>query len=60
MAAHSTGLTVESEGREVALNELPRWTEDKIKVFPVVRASFLPFPFRLFLVIPDLTSLVDV
>ena len=30
--AHSTGLTIESEGK--ALNELPPWTEDKIKCFP--------------------------
>jgi len=50
-AEHSTGLTTESEGKEVPLSELPPWTEDKIKVFPVVRAPFLPFPFRLFLVI---------
>jgi xanthine dioxygenase len=50
-AVHSTGLTIESEGKEVALNELPPWTEDKIKVSPVVRAPFLPFPFPMFLVI---------
>ncbi|KAF8500765.1 Clavaminate synthase-like protein [Russula emetica] len=34
-AAHSTGLTIESEGKEVPLNELPPWTEDNIKVLPV-------------------------
>jgi len=57
-AAHSTGLTMESEGKEVPLNELPPWTEDKIKVLPLVRP--LP-PLFLLLVIapPDLTSLVD-
>ena len=41
-AAHSTGLTIESEGKEVPLNELPSWMEDRIKVLPVVR-SFSPF-----------------
>jgi xanthine dioxygenase len=39
-AAHSTGLAIESEGKELALSELPPWTEDKVKVFSVVRASF--------------------
>jgi xanthine dioxygenase len=48
-SAHSTGLTIESERKEVALNELPPWTEDKIKVFPVVRVPFPPFLFHLFL-----------
>jgi hypothetical protein len=37
-AAHSTGLKIESEGKEVPLNELTPWSEDKIKVFPVVRS----------------------
>jgi hypothetical protein len=36
-AAHSTGLKIESEGKEVPLNELTPWSEDKVKVFPVVR-----------------------
>jgi hypothetical protein len=36
-AAHSTGLVIESEGKELPLEELPPWMEDKIKVFPVVR-----------------------
>ena len=40
-AAHSTGLTIESEGKEVPFNELPTWTEDKIKVLPVVRSLHL-------------------
>jgi alpha-ketoglutarate-dependent taurine dioxygenase len=40
-AAHSTGLAIESDGKELSLDELPPWTEDKIKVFPVVR-SHLP------------------
>ncbi|KAI0297594.1 hypothetical protein B0F90DRAFT_1738410 [Multifurca ochricompacta] len=34
-AAHSTGLAIETEGKEHALDELPPWTEDRIKVFPV-------------------------
>ncbi|KAF8492806.1 Clavaminate synthase-like protein [Russula emetica] len=34
-AAHSTGLKIESEGKEVPLNELTPWSEDKVKVFPV-------------------------
>jgi hypothetical protein len=38
-AAHSTGLAIECEGKELALDELPPWTEDKVKVFPVVLRS---------------------
>ncbi|KAH8992907.1 Clavaminate synthase-like protein [Lactarius akahatsu] len=34
-AAHSTGLAIESEGKELPLDQLPPWTEDKIKVLPV-------------------------
>ena len=44
-AAHSTGLAIESESKELQLSELPPWTEDKVKVFPMVRAllsHFLP------------------
>jgi hypothetical protein len=37
-AAHNTGLAIESEGKELSLDQLPPWTEDKVKVFPVVRA----------------------
>jgi xanthine dioxygenase len=37
-AAHSTGLAIETEGKELPPGELPPWTEDKVKVFPVVRA----------------------
>ncbi|KAH9980626.1 taurine catabolism dioxygenase [Russula compacta] len=33
-SAHSTGLAMENEGKEVPLDQLPPWTEDKIKVFP--------------------------
>ncbi|KAH9059875.1 hypothetical protein EDB87DRAFT_1618910 [Lactarius vividus] len=33
-AAHSTGLAIESEGKEVPLDQLPPWTEDKIQVLP--------------------------
>ncbi len=50
-AQHGTWDRERREGKEVALNELPPWTEDNIKVLPVVRALFFPFPFRLFLVI---------
>ena len=38
--AHSTGLSIESENKEAPLSELPPWTEDKVKVFPMVRAPF--------------------
>jgi xanthine dioxygenase len=41
-AAHSTGLAIESEGKELPLEELPPWTEDKIKAFPVLR-TLSPF-----------------
>ncbi|KAH8989577.1 hypothetical protein EDB92DRAFT_2115273 [Lactarius akahatsu] len=34
VAAHSTGLALESEGKEVSLDQLPPWTEDKIQVLP--------------------------
>ncbi|KAI9510760.1 alpha-ketoglutarate dependent xanthine dioxygenase [Russula earlei] len=34
-AAHSTGLAIETEGKERPLAELPSWVEDKVKVFPV-------------------------
>ena len=37
-AAHSTGLAIESEGKELTLDQLPPWTEDKVTVLPVVRA----------------------
>ncbi|KAH9158761.1 hypothetical protein EDB89DRAFT_2197607 [Lactarius sanguifluus] len=33
-AAHSTGLALESEGKEVPLDQLPPWTEDRIQVLP--------------------------
>lgn len=36
-AAHSTGLAIESEGKELALDKLPPWEEEKVCVFPVVR-----------------------
>ena len=35
--AHSTGLAIESEGKELGLEELPEWEEGKVKVYPVVR-----------------------
>lgn len=51
-AAHSTGLAIESEGKELPLGELPPWTEDKIKVFPVVRSLSLSLLFyQLFLML---------
>ena len=43
VAAHSTGLAIKSKGKERSSNELPPWTEDKIKVYPVVRFRLLPF-----------------
>ena len=36
-AAHSTGLAIESEGKELPLDRLPPWSEDKVQVFPAVR-----------------------
>jgi xanthine dioxygenase len=36
-SAHSTGLAIENEGKELALDDLPPWTEDKVKVLPMVR-----------------------
>src|SRR5216684_953396 len=51
-AQHGTYDRERREGKEVALNELPPWTEDKIKVFPVVRVPFPPFRFRLILRAP--------
>jgi xanthine dioxygenase len=44
-AAHSTGLAIESEGKELSLSELPPWAEDKIKVLPVVCAHSLFLTF---------------
>ena len=35
-AAHSTGLAIENEGKELPLDRLPPWTEDEIQVFPAV------------------------
>ena len=51
-AAHSTGLAIESEGKELPLGELPPWTEDKVKVYPAVCA-----PFALSLAVPCRSSL---
>lgn len=34
--AHSTGLAIENDGLEIGLDELPEWSEDKVKVFPMV------------------------
>ncbi|KAI0066673.1 Clavaminate synthase-like protein [Artomyces pyxidatus] len=34
--ALSTGLGIESEGKELPLSELPEWTEEDVKVFPVL------------------------
>jgi hypothetical protein len=41
-AAHSTGLAIESEGKELPLDKLPPWEEDKVCVFPVVRFCCAP------------------
>ena len=51
-SAHSTGLAMENEGKEVPLDQPPPWTEDKIKVFPVVSdCSFPPLHVILYLLI---------
>ena len=43
--AMPTGLGIESEGLELPLSELPDWEEERVKVFPLVRRSFLqPHP----------------
>ncbi|KJA19244.1 hypothetical protein HYPSUDRAFT_144093 [Hypholoma sublateritium FD-334 SS-4] len=34
--AMSTGLGIESEGLELPLEELPEWSEDKLKIFPIL------------------------
>jgi len=34
--AMSTGLGIESEGRELTLDELPDWDKSKVKIFPMV------------------------
>lgn len=34
--AKSTGLGIESDGLELDKEELPQWTEDKVKVFPML------------------------
>jgi hypothetical protein len=36
----STGLGLETEGRELPLSELPEWDESKVKTFPMVRVEF--------------------
>lgn len=35
-SSNSTGLGLVTEGKELDLSELPEWSEDKIKVFPMV------------------------
>jgi xanthine dioxygenase len=37
-SAMPTGLGIETEGLELPLDELPPWEEEKVKIFPVVRA----------------------
>jgi len=34
--AMSTGLGIESEGRELSLDELPEWSEGEIKTYPIL------------------------
>lgn len=34
--SRSTGLGLETEGKELALSELPEWEESKIKIFPML------------------------
>lgn len=34
--AMSTGLGIESEGRELPLRELPEWEVGKVKILPMV------------------------
>lgn len=36
-----TGLGIESEGKEVALDEIPEWERSKIKIFPMVLKFYL-------------------
>jgi xanthine dioxygenase len=38
--AMSTGLGIESEGRELPLDELPEWEKSKVKFFPMVTLSY--------------------
>lgn len=39
--SNSTGLGLVSAGKELPLSELPEWSEDKVKAYPVV--NFFPF-----------------
>lgn len=40
-ASRSTGLGLETEGKELTMDELPEWTEDKVKIFPMVCGTAL-------------------
>jgi hypothetical protein len=40
-SSNSTGLGLVTEGKELDLSELPEWSEDKIKVFPMVSPYIL-------------------
>lgn len=39
---HSMVNAIESQGKKIPLDKLPSRTEDKIKVFPIVRSLFSP------------------
>lgn len=41
---HETGLGIVYEGKELPLEELPEWSEEKVKVLPMV-SPFLSVPF---------------
>lgn len=38
--SNSVGLGLESDGLELTRDELPAWSEDKVKTLPAVRALF--------------------
>jgi hypothetical protein len=40
-SSNSTGLGLVTEGKELDLSELPEWSEDKIKVFPMVSPLYM-------------------
>lgn len=38
--SNTTGLGLLTEGKELGLSELPEWSEDKVKLIPMVRLNF--------------------
>ena len=49
----STGLGIESGGLELAVEELPAWTEKDVKTYPMVSYRILWLPSKLRLTISE-------